>query len=156
MSEMKYIIQMTQIIERTVIVDADSDEEADKKLLAEKIEKEWKRIQSDHSYGDWTYEGFYKVKSSDDLITCADDIAKLYGCNDVSTLDRALFKYTDCGMCAHWDEDKITLIGYVEGCDAEHPNETLYFPFTVERFRAVRNALGKIANEMWHKWNDKE
>ena len=136
---MKYVVELKQTITRTVVIDADSDEEADKKLLADDVEQEWKRIESNHAYGDWTYEtgGHYTVESADDLITCAGDIAKLYGYDDESMLDRALFKNTNCGMCASWDKEKITLVGYVEGCDEEFPSETLYFPFTVKQLSLI-------------------
>lgn len=153
---MKYIVKLEQTIKRTVIVDAVDDEDADRKLLNGEIETEWKTVHSDKAYGDWTYISHETVSSGDDLITSAGDIAKLYGCKDESGLERALFKYTDCGMCADWDNDKITLVGYVEGCDAEHPHETLYFPFTLEKFREVRNRLEEEADEMWHEWNDSE
>lgn len=153
---MKYVVELEQIRKRTVIIDANSDEEADNKLLAGDVEKEWIRIESNHAYGDWSYEydGHYTVESSDDLITCADDLAKLYGYDNESFLEKALYKNTECGMCASWDNDKITLVGYVEGCDAEHPSETLYFPFTVKKFREVRDSLEEQAVEMWHEWNE--
>ena len=57
-------------------------------------------------------------------------------------------------MCASWDKDKILLVGYVEGCDAEHPSETLYFPFTVEKFQEVRDFLEEQADKMWRDWNE--
>lgn len=153
---MKYVVELEKVIKRTVIIDADSDEEADRKMKAEDIEKEYQRVEGNHVYGDWNYKdgSCYTVESDDDLITCADDIARLYGCDDASGLERALFKYTDCGMCATWDENKITLVGYVEGCDAEHPEETLFFPFTVNEFRKTRGNLEVLADELWHMWND--
>lgn len=150
---MKYIVELEKVIKRVVIVEADSDEEADKKLLAGVIEKKFNRVTSQDCYEGWEYKSHI---TAEEVITSADDIAKLYGEKDASSLERALFKYTDCGMCEEWDDKKITLVGYVEGCDAEHPNETLYFPFTVEKFREVRDRLEKEADEMWHEWNDSE
>lgn len=150
---MKYIVELEKAIKRVVVVEADSDEEADKKLLDGIIEKKFDRVSSQDHYDGWEYKGCVKAK---EIIESADDIAKLYGESDASKLEHALFKYTDCGMCANWDDKKITLVGYVEGCDAEHPHETMYFPFTVEQFREVMDRLEKEADEMWHEWNDSE
>lgn len=155
---MKYVIKLTKTLERTVIVNANSDEEADKKLNNNEIEREWIRNTNQNpSYGEWNYEfGDHYSVDDDELITCADDIAKLYGCENETQLERALFKYTNCGMCASWNKDYIDLVGYVEGCDAEFPHSIMYFPFTVSEFRRVRDILEEEADQLWHEWNDDE
>ena len=155
---MKYVVTLEKTLIRTVVVDASSDDDCDRKLRDGDIEREWVRSVSNQAYGDWSYNhgGHYTVEAGEDLITCAGDIARLYGYDGEDHLERALFKYTDCGMCAEWDSEKITLVGYVEGADCDGPSETLYFPFTVKKLREVMDELETAADEMWHEWNDAE
>jgi len=90
------------------------------------------------------------------LITNLEGFAKWFGCDSVDKLERALYKYTDCGMCYEDDEKGITLIGYVEGCDGAMPTEYLEYPFSEEDAQETIEMLEIEADRVWHEWNDDE
>lgn len=160
---MKYIVTLKKVVEKKVVIDAENLEEADSKLLDGDVVFSIERTVSDDVYDGWEYkseeiegvdQNCLPVDDEDEVICNLDDFAKWFGCDSVDHLERALYKYTDCGMCYSADENSITLVGYVEGADCEHPSETLIYPFTGSHVKKVMAYLEEEADEMWHEWND--
>lgn len=154
---MKYIIKLEKVVEKTVVLEASSDEEADKKLLEEKVLFSKERIVNTDCYNGWKYLAGELIKVENDAVICnIEDFASWFGCDNSSHLERALFKNTNCGMCYSSTEDYIELAGYVEGVDCGGPSEKLYYPFTGETACSAIKRLNKEAEIMWREWNDKD
>jgi len=160
---MKYIVTLKKLLEKKVVIDAVDLEEVDKKLNAGEFEYEIERTISPDVYRGWEYQpneigGMDQncLPVDDEVICDLEGFAKWFGCDGASELERALFKYTQCGMCYSADEDSITLVGYVEGADCDHPSETLFYPFSGQRAKDVMAHLEEEAEQMWHEWNDDE
>ena len=161
--KMKYIVTLKKALEKRVVVDAVDLEELEKKLVSGDFIFTTERSISLDTYAGWEYKpqitgntdiNCLPVDNGDDIICNIEDFARWYGCSSVEDLERSLFKYTECGMCYSSAPDSITLVGYVEGADCEHPNETLLYPFTGQQVREVMTRLEVEANRMWHEWND--
>lgn len=152
---MKYIVRLKKVIERTVVVDATTNEEADKKLLNGEIEASFEKVGSHDVYGGFDYIDCETVGEGDELILNIKDFAKAFG-TEVELLERYFFKYTNCGMPISWDNEGVTLVGYAEGADCDGPSEKLRYPFLLSEAKAVIDRLEDEADEMWHEWNGKE
>lgn len=145
---MKYIVKLKKEIERTVVVEAKSDEEADKLLLEGKYD-----YSAEHVITDDVYMGYEYVshKTSNRVITSGQDLKEYYGTEDVG---RVLFKYTDCGCCYLAKEDYVSVAGYAEGSgDAECAEHRLYFPFTIEEWCDAVEAADQEGCELWEECN---
>lgn len=160
---MKYIITLRRTMEKKVVIEATDLEEVDSKLADENFVFETERTISPDVYSGWNYQphiiknidqNCLPVDSEDEVICSLEDFARWCGCGSIAELERHLFNHTDCGMCYSADPISITLVGYVEGADCEHPTETLLYPFTGRQVRDVIARLEEEADEMWHEWND--
>jgi hypothetical protein len=88
------------------------------------------------------------------------DLARHYGVDTSGTdaevvkrLERAIYKYTDCGA---WIQERMSgvLIGsIVEGSDAEF-STFLTFPFKEEDFSNTIQWLEAACSEEWHRANE--
>ena len=152
---MKYIVDCKKVIRCKFVVDAGTDEQADKKLLAGQYESKVETTETQDVYQGYEYED-YKVFSGegDETVICSiEDLCEALG-TTVDDIESYMYKYTDCGMPISWDDHGVTLVGYVEGADCDGPSETLAFPFTLKDFNETVDALEAEADVMWHEWND--
>ena len=152
---MKYVVKCKKVIDCVFVVDADTDEQADRKLLDGKFEFKKETVTTQDCYLGYEYIDFKTYTGTDDeVVICSiEDLCNELG-TDVDRIERDMFKNTACGMPISWDDNGVTLVGYVEGADCDGPSETLAFPFTMKEFNDTINYLEEEANEMWHEWND--
>lgn len=146
---MKYIVKLKKEIERTIVVDANSDDEADKLLLEGKFDYSTERVTTQDTYLGYKY---ISHKTSDVVITSEQDLKEYYDTNDI---ERMLFKHTNCGCCYLAKEDYVSVVGYAEGSgDAECPEHRLYFPFTIEEWCDAVEAADQEGCELWEECNE--
>ena len=154
---MKFFVHCTKTVDCTFVVDADTAEQADKKLSAGEYEykREWTTTQD--SYLGYEYVTDEKFSGTGDgaVICSVEDLCRELGTTK-DDLKRYLYKNTECGMQVSWDDDGVTLVGYVEGADCDSPSDTLLFPFTMGVFDDTVATLEVEADELWHEWNDDE
>ncbi len=145
---MKYVVKLKKEIERTIVVDANSDDEADKLLLEGKYD-----YSTEHTTTNDVYMGYEYVshKTSNVVITSEQDLKDYFGTNDI---ERMLFKYTECG-CSYLAKEKyISIAGYAENSgDAECPEHRLYFPFTTEEWDSALAEADAEGCELWDEYN---
>lgn len=79
------------------------------------------------------------------------DLCAYLGCEE-DELERALYKYTECGAWTKWDDNKVSIGSIVEGSDAEFSRD-LYFPFESETYDAWIDELEDLTDEAWHEAN---
>lgn len=89
------------------------------------------------------------------MINSIEDFAAALG-TTVDRLKRDVYKYTDCGAWIEWDETGIRFGTIVEGADCDGPSDSLEFPFEIEEYEASMEEIERIADAMWHEWNDYE
>lgn len=95
------------------------------------------------------------------MIHAIRDLAELYGVSgsDEAELERALnravYKYTDCGAWLERVYGGIAIGTIVEGSDAEFSRE-LYYPFTLKDFNQAIAYLEESAHEAWMEANTDE
>ena len=146
---MKYVVKLIKEIERTVVVEASSDEEADKLLLEGKYDYSTERTTTDNVYLGYDYISY---KTSDIVITSEQDLKDYYSTDDIG---RMLFKYTDCGCCYLAKEEYVSVTGYAEGSgDAECQEHRLYFPFTIEEWNDAIEEADREGCELWEECNN--
>lgn len=154
---MKYIVHCTKTVHCTFVVDANTDEQADKKLSAGEYEykKEWLATQD--TYLGYEYATDEKVSGTGDgaVICSVEDLCRELG-TTTDDLERYMYEHTECGMPISWDDEGVTLVGYAEGADCDHPSDTLLFPFTMGVFNDTVATLEVEADELLHGWNDAE
>lgn len=66
----------------------------------------------------------------------------------VESIAHRVYKDTS-GSCFTADETKVTVAGYVEGCDGECPRHELAFPFTPDAFDEALKDCDREADELW-------
>jgi hypothetical protein len=71
-------------------------------------------------------------------------------------VERAVYKYTECGCCFDSDEDGVVVAGYAEGADADCQEYRLNYPFTEAEWDTALACADSDGCEMWHEWNDNE
>lgn len=153
---MKYVIELRKVVKRVVVIEASNDDEADSKMLNEDIIRDYTTVTSDDCYNGWSYQTHEVISDEEDLYLSAEDIAeKYYGC-DIDYLNHCLFKYTESGMSAIWDNNSIQVCACVEGADCDGPSATLTFPCTKAEWEHTLEYLDEEADAMWHEWNDDE
>jgi hypothetical protein len=69
-------------------------------------------------------------------------------------IERAVYRYTECGCCFDSDEDGVVVAGYAEGADAECQDYRLNYPFTEGEWDTALACADADGCEMWHEWND--
>lgn len=69
-------------------------------------------------------------------------------------IERAVYKYTDCGCVFAALPDRVVVSGYAEGADAECVGHELVFPFDGQDWDAALAEADADGCEMWHEWND--
>lgn len=79
------------------------------------------------------------------------DLANYIGV-ETSYLNRAMFKYTDCGAWIDWDDKSVSIGSIVEGSDAEF-SKTFAFPFTSEEYENWMIELDVLTDEAWAEAN---
>ena len=71
----------------------------------------------------------------------------------IKAVERGVYKYTDCGASARsLDMDwpgAVSVSGYCEGSDAEHPAHTLTFPFAESDWFAALDQCETESRETW-------
>ena len=146
---MKYIVKLKKEIERTVVIDAPSDDVADKMLLEGKYDFSTEHITTGDTY--MGYEYVNHTTTNDAVITCEQDLKDYFGTENI---ERMVYKYTDCGCCYLAKEDYISIAGYAEGSgDAECPEHLLYFPFTIEEWENALSEADREGCELWEECN---
>lgn len=154
---MKFVVELKKTIESTVVVDAANVDELDKKLMNGEYERRFDREISDNTYLGMSFVAYERVQEDDRLICSIEDFADWFSNTTPEHIERDVFKYTDCGMPISWDDDGITLVGYVEcDCDFESPHETLKFPFLASTAKQTIRELETLADAWWHELNDCE
>ena len=147
---MKYIVKLKKEIERTVVVDAKSDEEADRLLLEGKYDFSTECVTTGDTYMGYEYVSYKKTDGI--VITSEQDLKDYYDTNDV---ERMVFKYTDCGCCYYANEDCVSVAGYAENSeDAECPSHTLYFPFTIDEWDQALEIADQEGCDLWNEYNE--
>lgn len=145
---MKYVVKLKKEIERTVVVEAKCDEEADMLLLAGKYNYSAEHVSTDDTFMGYEY---ISHKTSDVVITSEQDLKEYFDTNDIG---RMLFKYTNCGCCYLAKEDYVSVAGYAEGSgDAECQEHRLYFPFTIEEWGEALEAADQEGCDLWEECN---
>lgn len=145
---MKYVVKLKKEIERTVVVEANSDEEADRRLKNNEYEFSAENVLSYDTYIGYEYVSH---TTSNVVITSKQDLKDYFGTNDI---ERMLFKYTECG-CSYLAKEKyISIAGYAENSgDAECPEHRLYFPFTIEEWNSALAEADAEGCELWDEYN---
>ena len=149
---MRYIVKLKKEIERTVVIDAKNNEEADKLLLAGKYDFSTERVTSKDTYMGYEYVSH---KETDGVVfTSEQDLKDYFNTNNI---EKMVFKYTDCGCCYLAKEGYVSIAGYAEGSgDAECPEHRLYFPFTYEEWSNALKEADQEGCDLWHECNDEE
>ncbi len=146
---MKYVIKLKKEIERTVVVEANSDEEADHRLLNGEYEFSIETVLSNDTYMGYEY---VSNTTSNVVITSEQDLKDYFNTNNIKKM---VFKYTECGCCYFANKDYVSVSGYAEGSgDAECPEHRLYFPFTIEEWNDELTKADKEGCDKWHEYND--
>ena len=146
---MKYIVTLRKLIEKKVVVDADSDEMADQLIGKGKYDFSTERVLTDDIYLGWEY---ISNQTSQTVITSEEDLKKYYDTHD---MDRFVFECTECGCCYRAEKDFVGLNGYAEGSeDAECPEHRLYFPFTIEEWKETLKKADQEGCDLWHEYNE--
>jgi len=154
---MEYIVKCRKVIECTFVVGADTDEQADEKLTTGQYRYKAEQVKTMDSYLGYEYVTYEKVSGTGDgaVICSIEDLCEALG-TTVDGIERLMYKNTACGMPISWDDNGVTLVGYAEGADCDHPSECLLFPFTMKDFDQTVQGLEYAADELWHEWNDDE
>lgn len=71
---------------------------------------------------------------------------------EVEDLERATYKYTDCGAWIRWNDEEMEIGSIVEGSDAEF-DRTFKFPTTSEAIDNWFEELEQLVDEAWHEAN---
>lgn len=149
---MKYIVTLKKTIMKTVVVEAANEDVADKKLLCGDWEFEAEKVETSDTYCGWEYLSYKKTESP--VITCEGDLKQALGINDV---ERAAFKYTNCGCCYRATDEFIGIAGYAEGSgDAECPEHRLYFPFALDDWWRELEIADQEGCDLWEECNCEE
>lgn len=67
----------------------------------------------------------------------------------VESIQRNVYKYTDCGAHIEIDDDGVKLTSIVEGSDAEVEADFLAFPFSEEAYREAEAYVEKEVERLW-------
>lgn len=151
---MKYIVECEKIIKCLFVVDAQDDEECDKKLSAGEYDYKTEVTETKDTYLGYEYKRYDAYSGTGDgtVICSINDLCEYLGTTP-DRIERDMFKYTDCGMPIAWDNEKVTLCVYAEGADAEWSHDLL-FPFTGKDFDSMVEVVEEESDELWHEWND--
>lgn len=150
---MKYVVRLVRKVMKTVIVEAENEDEADKKLKNNDIVREYEVLKTDNTYNGFEYVFDTRYEDDDEegqLIYSIDDLASIYGVN-VKDIENAVYKSTECGMTILWNNYTVTLIGYVEDSECEPPKEKLDFPFTLGDYNNALKFVEEESDYMWKK-----
>ena len=140
---MKYIVKMKKEAEKVVVIEASSDEEADRMLLEEKYKFSAERA------GEYEY---ISHSTSNTVFTSEQDLKDYYGTDNIA---RMLFKYTNCGCSYYATETYVNVAGYAENSgDAECPGHILYFPFSLEEWDAAVSTADQEGCDLWNEYNE--
>lgn len=150
---MKYIVELKKVIMTKVVVEAQSDEEADNLLLQGKYDNKFERVVTEDTYFGNEYIS-HTICNDDELICTEEDLKRALGCNDINNY---CFKYTECGCCYSSRQGGIMVCGYAEGSgDAECPSHNLDFPFTLEQFNTALQLADDEGCELWDMCHDED
>ena len=146
-----YIVKLKKKIEKIVVVDAQTDEEADKKLLAGDVVKEYEKTTSSDCYNGWAYEANPGdcENVTDKIILSESDLLEVYEADTQSSVERCLFKYTESGVGIGWEEDGIVLTGCIEGADYDGPSRKLEYPFTLKNYYDTLDEIDEQSCQLW-------
>ena len=148
---MKYIVKLKKEIERMVVVEAKSGEEADKLLVDGKYDYSVEHVTTRDTYMGYEY---VSCKTANVVITSEQDLKDYFDTNDIG---RMVFKYTECGCCYRATEDYVAVAGYAENSgDAECPDHILYFPFTIDEWNDVLDEADREGCELFDEYNETE
>ena len=86
-----------------------------------------------------------KVKNLKEFIE-----ARNCGEKDFSEVERATYKYTNCGAWITQDEEGILVGSIVEGCDHGTEVHGVNYPFEIDDFWKVLELVEKEAEEIWN------
>lgn len=148
-----YIVKLKKTLEKIVVVDAQTLEEADQKLLAGDVVQEYEKTTSADCYNGWEYEdspGDCK-EVTDKIILSESDLLKEYEADNRDSLESMLFKYTASGVGIGWEADGIVLVGCIEGADYDGPSRKLEYPFSLKKYY---DTLAEIDDMSCHLWYD--
>lgn len=70
------------------------------------------------------------------------------------TIERHLYKNTDCGAWIQFQSNYIQLGSIVEGSEAEVRADDMYFPFTMKQFSDALDFIEEEASRLWHGANE--
>ena len=79
------------------------------------------------------------------------DLAKHFG-STTKSLERDIYKYTDCGAWINWDDSSVTIGSIVEGSEAEF-SESFLFPVESDELDAWITELEQLCDEAWREAN---
>ena len=153
---MKYIVECEKKIKCIFVVDAENDEECDRKLTNSEYEYKTEVVETKDCYLGYEYKTHETYSGAGDgtVICSVNDLCEYLGTTP-DHLERYMFKNTECGMPIAWDDEKVTLCVYAEGADAEWSHDLL-FPFTAKDFDEMVEVVEDESDELWHEWNDEE
>jgi len=84
----------------------------------------------------------HMVKSQDELLT-------RLGCESCEQAKRGLYKSTSCGAWIEFENDSIVLGSIVEGADFGTTKYRLPYPFPIELYERVVEAIEAEADAVW-------
>jgi len=149
---MFYIIKIKKEIEKIVVIEANSDEEADRFMIEDKNNFSTEHVLTKDDYNG--YEYISCETTNEPVITSEKDLEDYFGTSDI---ERVIFKYTTCGCCYTATKDYISVNGYAEGSgDAECPEHRLYFPFKISEFDSALEEADREGCELFEECNEFE
>jgi len=81
------------------------------------------------------------------------DLKDHFGCKQITGIQRAIFKSTECGCIFNETTTGVSVCGYAEGSDAECEPHRLDYPFNITEFYVRLEAADKEGVEMWYEWD---
>lgn len=85
-----------------------------------------------------------KVNNIEDFL-----VARKCGEEDFSEVERATYKYTNCGAWIAQEEQGIKVGSIVEGCDDGTEVHEVNYPFEIADFWKALESVEKEAEEIW-------
>ena len=70
-----------------------------------------------------------------------------------ATVEKWIFKGTECGSCFRKFDDGIRFAGYAKGADAECSEHVMTYPFDMQDFWVELQEADNEGVELWHEWN---
>ena len=81
------------------------------------------------------------------------DLKDHFGCEQITGIQRSIFKSTECGCIFNETTTGVSVCGYAEGSDAECEPHRLDYPFNITQFYIELQQADDEGVEMWNEWN---